>query len=696
VMLYPSQDLLARRLVKCNRMGRRLAEALARLSALVVELQELLDRASLEACEADADLCMGVRYVIRRLQAEVVERFQWVAEPPYCFACAGTPEGARSFLTQYEAVGVERHHRVSVSIHRRFEAQLRQLADGDSSSVDELFRSEVLVFQRIPLCTDVAEGYHRGAKLTSTRAPSTKMPFLFASARLAQNLEFVLRRCQEPGGVDEFRREYTQWKRILQTSARKRQRNKKIKPRDALAVIYRLGDHARVDWSSLGMAHDQLDFLERARLEDIKKIQVEYINTVVVHRAVHSIPNEGEGDDMYFEVLRKSQPWNLKRLHGVRRQAHGALTLLIQRYDVAPELDSGGERTLVPAGDPYSLCALEIGSWRDIRFRLRRWKAEAAATRPGALAISDAVISEPLMELTDATCPTFTVVAALRRLGWTMVSEHVTHTVAGEEGKNVCRLDMEARKQYFQAVLSLDKLRGQGVEDMPSNQPLAYYTALLRGFVVPPNLGAVAYRKVLKDGEYKAEAPPLAVVPVAAAAPLEDDEGSDEILNVDDAEALPAALLAVEPDEAPRLEAGGAAPDAGLVAAPLVAAMPAAPPRSSSSSSSSSSDSRSESDGVMEADAAPPPAAGWAELCRREARAEYSRYIFTCRHHVSCGRKRNDGVAQRMHYGEWEPIAYLMAWHELGAGMDRNTHKSRATQPTALQVREWLDRNGHL
>jgi hypothetical protein len=110
-------------------MGRRLAEALARLSALVVELQELLDRASLEACEADADLCMGVRYVIRRLQAEVVERFQWVAEPPYCFACAGTPEGARSFLTQYEAVGVERHHRVSVSIYRRFEAQLRQLAD---------------------------------------------------------------------------------------------------------------------------------------------------------------------------------------------------------------------------------------------------------------------------------------------------------------------------------------------------------------------------------------------------------------------------------------------------------------------------------------------------------------------------------------------------------------------------------------
>jgi len=185
-------------------------------------------------------------------------------------------------------------------------------------------------------------------------------------------------------------------------------------------------------------------------------------------------------------------------------------------------------------------------------------------------------------------------------------------------------------------------------------------------------------------------------VPVAAAAPLEDDEGSDEILNVDDAEALPAALLAVEPDEAPRLEAGGAAPDAGLVAAPLVAAMPAAPPRSSSSSSSSSSDSRSESDGVMEADAAPPPAAGWAELCRREARAEYSRYILTCRHHVSCGHKWNDGVAQRMHYGEWEPIAYLMAWHELGAGMDRETHKSRATQPTALQVREWLDRNGHL
>jgi hypothetical protein len=28
-----------------------------------------------------------------------------------------------------------------------------------------------------------------------------------------------------------------------------------------------------------------------------------------------------------------------------------------------------------------------------------------------------------------------------------MVSEHVTHTVAGEEGKKVCRLDMEARNR---------------------------------------------------------------------------------------------------------------------------------------------------------------------------------------------------------------------------------------------------------
>ena len=151
---------------------------------------------------------------------------------------------------------------------------------------------------------------------------------------------------------------------------------------------------------------------------------------------------------MHFEVLRKSQPRSLTRLHGVRRRALATtLSLLVQRYDVA-EVDGGGEHTLVPAGDPHACSALEIGSWSHVRCRLRLWKSEPA-TVAGALAISDAVVCAPRMELTDATCPTFTVLDALRGLGWAHGSKKVTHTVAGHEGKRFCSFSMETRKPYF-------------------------------------------------------------------------------------------------------------------------------------------------------------------------------------------------------------------------------------------------------
>ena len=82
-------------------MGWRLAGAAARVAAFKAEMQSIGNTASLETCENDASLCADVRYVAVRLHSEVVERFQWISEPPYCFVHVATPDGARSFLQQY-------------------------------------------------------------------------------------------------------------------------------------------------------------------------------------------------------------------------------------------------------------------------------------------------------------------------------------------------------------------------------------------------------------------------------------------------------------------------------------------------------------------------------------------------------------------------------------------------------------------
>ena len=129
-----------------------------------------------------------------------------MTEPPYCFVHAASPEGSHSYLRQYEALAEERHHRVSVYLCKRFGEQMRQIALGNVAVIDEAIRKDVQTFVSIPLCSDVAEGYHRGAQLTHQRALGVKLPFLFATARLPHNLECVLRRCQEPDGEAEFRR----------------------------------------------------------------------------------------------------------------------------------------------------------------------------------------------------------------------------------------------------------------------------------------------------------------------------------------------------------------------------------------------------------------------------------------------------------------------------------------------------------
>ena len=67
------------------------------------------------------------------------------------------------------------------------------------------------------------------------------------------------------------------WKRILHATPRKRYRyrNVKAKPKSVLAMIYRLGAHARADWSALRHFHDSLEDSAPLPLTDAVKIQQE-------------------------------------------------------------------------------------------------------------------------------------------------------------------------------------------------------------------------------------------------------------------------------------------------------------------------------------------------------------------------------------------------------------------------------------
>ena len=196
---------------------------------------------------------------------------------------------------------------------------------------------------------------------------------------------------------------------------------------------------------------------------------------------------------------------------------------------------------------------------------------------------------------------------------------------------------------------------------------------------------------ILRDEEaYELPALPLPESPLA---PLHDADSGDQILNAEDRPLLPLkapGVVGAAMAEAPMVALEDV-PDAAIV--PLAVA-PAVESSASRSSSPSCASSASSAD-ILELGLVPVDAR--VAHIRTEVRlGAHSRYILTCAHHPNCIRRRNFGVRQCQNFGEWEPIGYLMAWHALGQGVNREVHKHRDTHPTLAQIRAWLEDNDHL
>ena len=110
----------------------------------------------------------------------------------------------------------------------------------------------------------------------------------------------------------------------------------------------------------------------------------------------------------------------------------------------------------------------------------------------------------------------------------------------------------------------------------------------------------------------------------------------------------------------------------------------------SSSSSSSTASHRSDVGGGAAAGAALPYAMPPLRLPMNHDGVRFAAYrSFThesvkcaCyhRHPGSCGKIRGRGGAQTVRYGEWEPIAYLLAWSRAGdRAVDKSSHINEVT-----------------
>ena len=100
----------------------------------------------------------------------------------------------------------------------RFEADLVKIAAGNVSKKAQDLLAEEAIVQRIPLSSQASEGVHRQSRLIKVRVPASAIPWILASARVHQNIEWFWSwvENENPDATAAFGFEWMNAKRIAQ------------------------------------------------------------------------------------------------------------------------------------------------------------------------------------------------------------------------------------------------------------------------------------------------------------------------------------------------------------------------------------------------------------------------------------------------------------------------------------------------
>ena len=241
-------------------------------------------------------------------------------------------------------------------------------------------------------------------------------------------------------------------------------------------------------------------------------------------------------------------------------------------------------------------------------------------------------------------------------------------------------------RSYFRCLLAMGALFARGLTEFRHLEPVSYYALLLRserpGEVVARR-PATAYQAELDSADAIVDQGHI-VGNLGDGVVGSDFECCSEILGDDDS-------------------SDGDAEDAcadGVAEVPL-AEVPVPLPRSPSSSSSSPS--RPPSEGFVCSDAEEVaedmPAlvlpvlfdgvrfsSDVFEHLTDPARS-HERMVVVCSTHPACRKRRGVGALQTSRHGQWEPVAFLLAWSRMGASFAETGPHVHAS-PSAAQVFE--------
>lgn len=328
---------------------------------------------------------------------------------------------------------------------------------------------------------------------------------------------------------------------------------------------------------------------------------------------------------------------------------YSRLGLNLQEASLKPCDEVGGVVVVYEDSDAQWVQSQDLGSFNTVRASLMRYgRTEGSVGHPGCILLGDACRALPTMPLTDASCPTMSIIAGLRRRGWQPVKGRVVH-VGAEVG------DMDGRyavhkKHYYRVLYQIEQCAPL-TTNIPSDEPLMFYKLLLLGRNVEPGLGDASFRAILRDAD------------------ISDDDIENVAVADDDIEIVVAGRDMPLPLPAP------------VVPAPIVPRPPAPVVVGGPGSSHDAGD-------IAIGGLVPRPKAARRQARRRPyldaigggecyfeeyttpTGSSYGNWIFKCPHvgpgHSSnCERTLGMSARNTARHGSVEPLAFLHAWRDV-------------------------------
>ena len=154
------------------------------------------------------------------------------------------------------------------------------IAAGDASNTPQDLLAEEAILQRLPLSGQASEGVHRQSRLVKVRAPASAIPWILASARVHQNIEWVRSWVVKvnPDAAAAFDFEWMNAKRVAQRKQGQKG-HRPVQNKDACAWVFRLKRWRMTDrsWVKLGSSASRTASSEIAVIDDQRRAKAELL-----------------------------------------------------------------------------------------------------------------------------------------------------------------------------------------------------------------------------------------------------------------------------------------------------------------------------------------------------------------------------------------------------------------------------------